>query len=265
MSELMNERSGKNQSRWQWLATTSAAALIASLHGSYSFEVADQDADRPTVWIELGGQLEHVSGQGNSFPVGFVSAFSDSVVLRPATPVQAQKPIPFSFAEQGKISLEPEDSNWVFSAAVNYGRSSNFRQVDQQTNKTFFVTYKYGQPNKNANPRGIDKFSDTQSHHQESHAILDFSAGKDVGLGMLGKNASSVVSLRCALCSVFIPNKFGRSGATRSGILRFFSPVAEHCPSSTLLSYLSSHGAGFALLQGCRPIALLDGLGPVCR
>ena len=41
-------------------------------------------------------------------------------------------------------------------------------------------------------PTGIDKFSDTLSRHDESHTILDFSIGKDVGLGFLGKNASSV-------------------------------------------------------------------------
>ena len=27
----------------------------------------DGDADRPTVWIELGGQIDHVTGQGAAF------------------------------------------------------------------------------------------------------------------------------------------------------------------------------------------------------
>jgi|HubBroStandDraft_2_1064218.scaffolds.fasta_scaffold49133_2 iron complex outermembrane receptor protein len=195
MSELMNARETGRDFRWQLLTTVSAAALLAVVYGSNKAKADDQDADRPTVWIELGGGMERVSGQGDNFPVGFLAANKSSSVLHPTSPLQAQNPPPFSFAEEGKISFQPEDSNWVFSASVNYGRSNNSKEVDNQTNKLIYVGYRSGHPTPTQNPRGIDKFADTLTHHRASHAILDFSVGKEVGLGMFGGNSSSVLSL----------------------------------------------------------------------
>ena len=70
MSELMNARSDSRDFRWQLLTTVSALALLTSVYGSNRSEAADQDADRPTVWIELGGQLEHM----NDFAGGVFAA-----------------------------------------------------------------------------------------------------------------------------------------------------------------------------------------------
>ena len=185
MSELMNVRNGKRDFRWQLLSTVSTLALLAAVYGTSESKAADQDSDRPTVWIELGGQLERVSGQGEIFPVGFLEANSASSVLKPTSPLQAENPSPFNFAEEGKISFQPEGSDWVFSVAVNYGRSSNFKRVDYQTKGIHYKYYKNGVPE--GNIRGTDDFANTQVHHWESHAILDFSVGKDVGLGILGE------------------------------------------------------------------------------
>ena len=71
MSELSSTRNDSQKFRWQLLATVSAVALLASFT-MRDAKAADQDADRPTVWIELGGQLERVGGQGNSFAPGFL-------------------------------------------------------------------------------------------------------------------------------------------------------------------------------------------------
>jgi iron complex outermembrane recepter protein len=192
MSELMIARNGKRDLRWQLLTTVSALALLATVYGSNEAKATDQDADRPTVWIELGGELEHVSGQGDSFAPGFLEANPNSPVLRPVSPLQAQNPIPFSFAEDGKISFQPKDSDWVFSVAVNYGRSSNSKHVDHQTNGTHVELYN-GVPTGNIFTQA--NFADTHAGHWESHAILDFSAGKDVGLGIFGSDGVSVLSL----------------------------------------------------------------------
>lgn len=192
MSELMSARHDARDFRWQLLTTVSALTLLAAVYGSNESEAADQDADRPTVWIELGGQLEHVGGQGDAFVPAFLAANPNSPVLKPVSPLQAQNPPPFSFAENSKISFQPENLNWVFSAAVNYGRSSNFKRVDHQTNRIF------SQPPLHASTSGFkttaENFAETQVHGRESHVVLDFSAGKDVGLGMFGKDASSVLS-----------------------------------------------------------------------
>ena len=195
MSELKSTRSAERGFHWHLLTTVSALALLASVN-MRDAKAADQDADRPTMWIELDGQTEQVGGQGEPFAPGFLAANPDSPVLKPVSPLQAQNPVPFSFAEGGKISFQPKDSDWMFSGAVNFGRSSDFKHVDHQTHGIFHITYKSGvikYPSKK--PRTQADFADTQAHHSESHAILDFSVGKDVGLGLFGKDASSFLSL----------------------------------------------------------------------
>jgi hypothetical protein len=180
--------------RWHLLSTVSAFALLTS---TCTASAAGNEADRPLIWIELGGQMENVSGQGDVFAPAFMSAYSTSSVLwKGVTPLQAQRPSKFGFGEEGKILFQPEGSDWVFSAGIRYGRSSNVRHVDHQTNETHYFRLKYG-AHATKTPSAIlttADFADTQAHHKESHAILDFSAGKDVGLGLFGKNSSSVVS-----------------------------------------------------------------------
>ncbi len=191
MSELSSTRNDSREFRWQLLATVSAVALLASFT-MRDAKAADQDADRPTVWIELGGQLERAAGQGNSFAPGFLTTYQNSPVLQPTTPLQAQNPPPFSFAEDGKISFQPNGWNWIFFAAVNYGRSSNFKHVDQQTNRVGPPTHGFYISHGRSFATTAD-FADTQVHRRESHTILDFVVGKDVGLGMFGRESSSTL------------------------------------------------------------------------
>ena len=179
--------------RWQLLSTVSAFALLAS---TYTADAAGSDADHPQIWIELGGQMENIDGQGEVFAPAFLANNLNSPVLTPVTPLQAQRPPKFSFGEEGSISFQPDSSDWVFSAALRIGRSSNFRHVDHQTNDAFHTLYKSDvakYPSKP--PISPENFADTQVHRKESHAVLDFLAGKDVGLGMFGRNASSILSL----------------------------------------------------------------------
>jgi iron complex outermembrane recepter protein len=210
MNELMN-KSYRHAIRWKLLSTVSALALFGAVYGTGESRAADQDADRPTLWIELGGQLEHANGQGEPFAPAFLAAYPNSPVLQSPTPLQAQNPRPFSFAEEGRISFQPEDSNWVFSAAVNYGRSSNFKHVHNQTSAVHYPKYKYGAPLPNPNTTGIitaERFADTQAHHRESHAILDFSAGKDFGLGLFGRESSSVLNFGVRFAQFASDTKF---------------------------------------------------------
>ncbi len=193
MSELMNARSGKRDFRWQLLTTVSALALLAAV-GMGDAKAADEEPDRPTVWIELGGQAENITGQGERFAPAFLAAYPNSTVLGPVTPIQAQKPSQLGFGEEGTISFQPEGSDWVFSAALRYGQSSNTRHVDHQGNGVHQTKYVNGVP-VSGHLLTVTKFADTHAHNQETHAVLDFLAGKDVGLGMFGKDSSSVLSL----------------------------------------------------------------------
>jgi iron complex outermembrane recepter protein len=173
--------------RRQLLSTVSALALLGL---AYSAHAAGSDTDRPLLWIELGGQMENVSGQGQVFAPAFLAKNSTSSVLGPVTPLQAQRLPKFSFGEDGKISFQPEDSDWVFSASVRIGRSGNSRHVDHQTTGTYHKYYRSGVAS-SAPPHTKADYADTHVRHRESHAILDFSAGKDIGLGVLGKDSSS--------------------------------------------------------------------------
>jgi len=195
MSELMSAQKTKRHFRLQLLTTVSALALLMGVYGASESRAADEDTDRPTIWIELGGQMEHVNGQGEAFAPAFLAVNQASSVLQSSTPLQAQQPPSFSFGEEGKVVFQPENSDWVFSASARFGRSSNVGHVHHQTYKTFKTAYKYGVPNTNQNIRGINNFSDTHVSHRESQGILDFSAGKDVGLGMFGRDGSSILSL----------------------------------------------------------------------
>ena len=52
-------------------------------------------------------------------------------------------------------------------------------------------------------PPLANRFADTNARTSETHSILDFQAGKDVGLGMFGvTDGSSVRQCRCSLCTI---------------------------------------------------------------
>jgi iron complex outermembrane recepter protein len=190
MSELINTSDNPATIRWKLLTSASALALTATV--SCSGLARAEDTDHPQIWIELGGQMEHVSGQGQVFDPAFIVANPDSPVLGPTTPLQAQRPATFSFGEDGKISFQPESSDWIFSAAIRYGRSSNTRHVDHQKSEVHFKYYNGNVPH--GSPITVADFADTHASRSERHVVLDFTAGKDVGLGMFGSQSSSTLN-----------------------------------------------------------------------
>ncbi len=191
MSELINNNAIETRFRWQLLATASAIALLGY--------VADASArnDEPQVWIELGGQLSRLDvGQENYSP-----AIMDD---RPSifTPATNYEKLPHqSVDETGKLSFQPHGSDWVFSAGVRYGRSVRQVDVSQETHPpSFYPTFVY---NGHAQPAGYhgplaNKFANTQIKASESHLLLDFQAGKEVGLGLFGGSSQIDLGVRFA-------------------------------------------------------------------
>jgi hypothetical protein len=192
MSELMN-KTNRGDVRTQLLSTASALALLALICAADKAE-ANDDVDRPTVWIELGGGVDHVTGQGDAFTPEFLSVYPNSSVLQKPSPVQAQNPLPFSFSGEGKISFQPENSRWVFSAAAWYGRSEKRNQIHHQTTQVHHAKYYDGVPT-NSSFLTQENFARTTITHRETHAIIDFMAGNDMGLGIFGPRGSSVLNL----------------------------------------------------------------------
>jgi len=191
MSELINTRSGNENFRRDLLINVCALALMGFTGASSVAFAAALDEDRPTVWIEIGGQLERVDTPQTAFAPPFFTLAQPKVL---DAMVDAMRPSRYSIGGEGKITFTPvAAADWVFAAAIRYGRSSNNRHKHYQTAGLPTFTNIISGGNNVVKP-GFRQFGDGQSGFAESHAVLDFQVGKDVGLGLFGHNASSVVS-----------------------------------------------------------------------
>ena len=192
MSELIQKHDNRATIRWKLL--TGASALALTTYVSVAAATA-ADADQPQVWIELGGQLNELQGLGQSYAPPFSSKL---VADGFESPLKAQSVLHKSFSEDAAISFQPENSDWVFSAAIRYGRSHGGTVRHQQTPgcpcEVTAPTSSGGVYISYLNIPG-HRFSETRPDIGESHTFLDFQAGKDVGLGLFGRQSSAIVSL----------------------------------------------------------------------
>jgi hypothetical protein len=194
MSELIHAQRRRRNYR-RYLTVTASAMALASLSAG---ALAD-DADRPIVWVDLGGQLEGLSDFQEPYVPPFLSNIAQYGIR---SPLGVEKPPHYGFATEGAISFEPENSGWVFSASVLYGRSLKNKSSHQQTPNARLPDHvtlpaSFGGEYINAGtryPSSHVKFSDASAQQSDRHIILDFDAGKDVGLGMFGAHASSTLS-----------------------------------------------------------------------
>jgi hypothetical protein len=190
MSELTNTRSTHGSVRHSLFATASITALLGYMAASSGARAVPGDEQRPTVWIELGGQMEHTSGETGIFLPPFSSKQTSADL---AVVAGAQQLPPSAAGFDGKISFEPGDSNWVLSASVRYGRSGVTKHLHHQSPTLpayrAYLVNKY----RTVEPARA-QFADAISDSRESHAIVDFQAGKDVGLGLFGNHGSSIIS-----------------------------------------------------------------------
>jgi hypothetical protein len=191
MSELMNTHNERSDFRWQLLATASALALIAAASGTAGASASEDG--RPTVWIELGGQLERVDGGQETFAPPFILK-TPRQSTETVAPLSLTHDPRYNKGAEASISVSPEDSDWVFSAAVRYGRSNGDKHVHQQSYPEPFLKYYSGHVAP-AYPIAA-RFTDTTVKNSQQHFVLDFQVGKDVGLGMFGsRDGTSVVNL----------------------------------------------------------------------
>jgi hypothetical protein len=194
MSELTTTMRANRNLHWRLLAGASAAVLAINLDAPAD---ASSDSDRPTVWIELGGQLERVDGGQERFLPSFASQFENAGF---ASPISIQKSPRYAVGGDIKASFAPSGSDWIFSAALRYGRSNSKRSLHQED--TAFET---AQAIQSAPLLGVHetltvtayakRYSDTRFESRETQAVVDFQAGKDVGLGLFGSDERSVLNV----------------------------------------------------------------------
>jgi hypothetical protein len=196
MSELLQTKTNTQPLRWRLFATVSSLALAMAVGQEAQARNADQD--RPTVWIEVGGQLDRIDTEQYPFAPPFTIKTPTPEPFKAASPIAAQRPPRWAIGGEGKIVVEPEGTDWVFQAGVRYGRASSSRNHQLQTGAavTDFPNPKYAF-NPTAYPTKFvtvtaPRLSFNKTRNQESYAVLDFQAGKDVGLGFFG--SASVIS-----------------------------------------------------------------------
>src|SRR6185312_15961575 len=131
MSELTNTSSRNKQFLWQLLSTVSALVLIGAASAATQANAAE-DNTRPTVWIELGGSLQRVDTSEEKYapPFLFDEERPDPETVDPLSVGHLPRS---AFGGEGKITFEPEGSDWSFSAAVRYGRSNAHQHLHQQS------------------------------------------------------------------------------------------------------------------------------------
>lgn len=190
MSELINVSNRNSNFRSKLLISASSLALLAIVADPGSAAGADQDPSRPTVWIELGAQSERVGGSADPY----VLPFEPGIVADGfQSPTALQHALSQSFGGEGRISFRPENSDWVVSMSALYGRANGSKKTHEQTpggNRPIHLGTHYGSLPARQNTQ---EFSDSKISNSETHLILDFQAGKDIGLGLFGKSAISTV------------------------------------------------------------------------
>jgi hypothetical protein len=178
MSELTNTKNGRNDFHWRMLTTVSAAALLASVCTANRAYAAD---DGPLVWIELGGQFSHLDGDQEQFLPPFLLA-TPRPPLVTVSPTEIDRAPASSWDGSAKIAFEPTGTDWVFSVGVQYGKGNRSKSVDEVT--------AYAPPG-----QLYIAYQNIAAKSSESHTVLDFQAGKDVGLGLFGSDSKSVFSV----------------------------------------------------------------------
>ena len=191
MSELINTHDNRATIRWKLLTGASALALAAYVA---SCAVAHAgDADDPMFWLEFGGQFELMKGTSRTFVAPFMLVDPVPAPYLRGSPTENQRAPNFAFGGEGKLSFQPENSDWIFSAGIRYGRSHGNRHVHHQTSQHFSV-YVSTRGKLYTGSRLVAALQDTKARHDEHHAIVDFEAGRDVGIGAFGRESTWTLS-----------------------------------------------------------------------
>jgi hypothetical protein len=174
---------------------------------------------KPQVWIQLGGNLNANLAASTSpynplmekfFPNG--GGPTPNWLPNLPTPADLQKTPDSGFDWQGSLLFTPKDTDWVLKAGIRYGRSSRRKHFHESvpagTRKgiSFFGRYyscaalaSYSEKYGDLCAHGFFKgFDDSQNASSEQHAMIDFTLGKDVGLGSFGGESTIGAGVRIA-------------------------------------------------------------------
>jgi len=237
MSELRNVAPGKF--RRQLLTSVSAFALLVSNCGTHAAYA--EDADRPIIWLDLGGAFDQMSrGETSWLPPNLTPPISNP----PPEPFGRVPSVGYDL--DAAISFQPDNSNWIYSASIRYGRAKlGPKQNHDQTYvlKTEGISHKYVLTN-------YDFANATQQSHS-SHAVLDFSIGRDVGIGAFNDGRSTIhFGVRVAQLNE----------KSDADLIAFISAPAKYSPSEVSHTAEANITRNFA---GAGPAVSWDGETPL--
>lgn len=178
MSELIHSANKYMTLRLKLLAGASAIAITGYVSAIASAKA--DDATHPVLWIELSGQYSHME---SSDPRLVPSFLSDSP-FDGLSHLSLENGPHTAWDKGAKLTLQPDGSNWFLVVGARYGKTS--RSIVRDNHPTTEGLTKYSTKHYNA-------FQNVSSHNSESHVILDFQVGKDVGLGRFGSGGTSAI------------------------------------------------------------------------
>ena len=251
MSESMQTRRVPQDLKRQLLATASALTWMGFMNGAQASD--DSTSDHPLVWLELGGQFDRENDPAQTWTPPNVPPPLVQPTFQPFGKMPG-----VGYDWDGKISVQPGDSGWIFSAAIQFGKAKHGpKSTHDQDNPTGINSFYLPAPPTYA-------FTDSQSVSKTSHLILDFKAGKDLGLGLFGGHGSSSINFGIRMAQftesasgtmtaqVSAPHKYNR-GVGREGDMhaaRSFSGIGPSIDWNTSLPLTGSLANGIAFDWG---------------
>lgn len=204
MSELANKRNAGGKARSLLLSTVCAATLLGVEIIGSNRALAEE---RPVLWLELGGQFEQMDSPQQIWVPAAMSG-PNAGPLAGSFP-DIQKLPKTGYDADAALSFQPEDSDWLFSVTARYGKALHGAAGHRYVPGTEFhghhiLNYK-------------NAYSATEKS-EETHTILDFQAGKDIGIGIAGAESVLGAGIRVAqlhsragldVHSLFYLTKFG--------------------------------------------------------
>lgn len=190
ISEHLKQRG----SRGRLLATASTIAIAVAIN------VPDPAfASGTSLWLEYGWDVDNVRVSPDDFGLPLGPMVPSSGLTAPLT---EKLNLSHSYSGEGKIIFQPGSSDWLLSASVRYGRAvgaSRTRQALSPIPTTSFATYEFTYPyfpqSNKARTKPVhvsrEKLGGDTSN-AESHLLVDFEAGKDIGIGLFGPDGKSV-------------------------------------------------------------------------
>jgi hypothetical protein len=146
--------------------------------------------------LQFGGNFSQLADDWQHYRPSFVSMLPDGL----PSPTSVEESPDNGFDWEGKLSIQPENSDWVLKAGIRYGRSGTNGQLHKSLapqTAAFPITGRActgplhrctAFANADAN-----RLVDAETNAREQHTMADFTVGKEIGIGMFGADGKGTI------------------------------------------------------------------------